>query len=265
MTTPARRGTPVSCRTWPRGRRLRDSGPCESRDRSGVRRRHLAVAGANGRKAADDPLSRAVRGHAARARPRESVAVPQLLAVRPPVRRALPGERQAGAERRRRSVPRQPRSSRRHLDVSEPRGSFVLQPGGGPVVLLSAGIGATPVLAMLHALTASASPREILVAARRSQPKLAVLRRRGAPARRAARPRSKSRLVQPAGSGRSAGPGLRRRGHLGIGRRAARCAARCGLLSLRPIQLPRRSPDRPRRLGRFGGADPFRDLLGARR
>jgi ferredoxin-NADP reductase len=47
------------------------------------------------------------------------------------------------------------------LDVSEPRGSFTLQPGGGPVVLLSAGIGATPVLAMLHALASSASPREV--------------------------------------------------------------------------------------------------------
>ena len=47
------------------------------------------------------------------------------------------------------------------LDVSEPRGSFTLQPGDGPVVLLSAGIGATPVLAMLHALAASASPREV--------------------------------------------------------------------------------------------------------
>jgi ferredoxin-NADP reductase/MOSC domain-containing protein YiiM len=47
------------------------------------------------------------------------------------------------------------------LDVSEPRGSFILQPGDGPVVLLSAGIGATPVLAMLHALVASASPREV--------------------------------------------------------------------------------------------------------
>jgi len=47
------------------------------------------------------------------------------------------------------------------LAVSEPRGSFTLQPGDGSVVLLSAGIGATPVLAMLHALAASASPREI--------------------------------------------------------------------------------------------------------
>lgn len=46
------------------------------------------------------------------------------------------------------------------LDVGEPRGSFTLQPGDGPVVLLSAGVGATPVLAMLHALAVSASPRE---------------------------------------------------------------------------------------------------------
>jgi ferredoxin-NADP reductase/MOSC domain-containing protein YiiM len=47
------------------------------------------------------------------------------------------------------------------LEASAPRGSFTLQPGEGPVVLLSAGIGATPVLAMLHALAASRSPREI--------------------------------------------------------------------------------------------------------
>ena len=47
------------------------------------------------------------------------------------------------------------------LEVSAPRGSFTLQPGEGPVVLLSAGIGATPVLAMLHALAASRSPREV--------------------------------------------------------------------------------------------------------
>jgi ferredoxin-NADP reductase len=47
------------------------------------------------------------------------------------------------------------------LDVSEPRGSFILQRGDGPVVLLSAGIGATPVLAMLYALAASATPRAV--------------------------------------------------------------------------------------------------------
>ena len=47
------------------------------------------------------------------------------------------------------------------LDVTAPRGSFVLQPGDTPVVLLSAGVGVTPVLAMLHALAAEASPRKV--------------------------------------------------------------------------------------------------------
>jgi ferredoxin-NADP reductase/MOSC domain-containing protein YiiM len=47
------------------------------------------------------------------------------------------------------------------LEVSAPRGSFTLRPGEGPVVLLSAGIGATPVLAMLHALASAASKREV--------------------------------------------------------------------------------------------------------
>jgi len=47
------------------------------------------------------------------------------------------------------------------LDVSAARGGFTLRAGEAPVVLLSAGIGATPVLAMLHALAAEASPREV--------------------------------------------------------------------------------------------------------
>jgi ferredoxin-NADP reductase len=47
------------------------------------------------------------------------------------------------------------------LHSSAPRGGFVLRAGEGPVVLLSAGIGATPVLAMLEALATSASRREV--------------------------------------------------------------------------------------------------------
>jgi ferredoxin-NADP reductase/MOSC domain-containing protein YiiM len=47
------------------------------------------------------------------------------------------------------------------LDVSAPRGAFTLQEGDRPVVLLSAGVGVTPVLAMLHALAAPASPRPV--------------------------------------------------------------------------------------------------------
>lgn len=48
------------------------------------------------------------------------------------------------------------------LDVSAPRGDFVLKEGIGPVVLLSAGIGVTPVLSMLHALSVAGSRREVL-------------------------------------------------------------------------------------------------------
>src|SRR5262249_56810289 len=49
------------------------------------------------------------------------------------------------------------------LDVSSPRGSFIPQPGERPVVLLSAGIGATPVLAMLYALAVTRSTRPVFL------------------------------------------------------------------------------------------------------
>ena len=48
------------------------------------------------------------------------------------------------------------------LEVSSPRGSFTLQSNKEPVVLLSAGIGATPVLAMLYALSSAHSARPLL-------------------------------------------------------------------------------------------------------
>ncbi len=47
------------------------------------------------------------------------------------------------------------------LDVSAPRGNFTLQPSQSPVVLLSTGVGATPVMSMLHALAAEKSQREV--------------------------------------------------------------------------------------------------------
>jgi ferredoxin-NADP reductase/MOSC domain-containing protein YiiM len=47
------------------------------------------------------------------------------------------------------------------LDVSAPRGAFILRHSELPVVLLSAGVGVTPVMAMLHALAADASPRPV--------------------------------------------------------------------------------------------------------
>jgi ferredoxin-NADP reductase len=47
------------------------------------------------------------------------------------------------------------------IELTAPRGGFTLQPGDGPVVFLSAGIGVTPVVAMLRAQAAAASPRQV--------------------------------------------------------------------------------------------------------
>jgi ferredoxin-NADP reductase/MOSC domain-containing protein YiiM len=49
------------------------------------------------------------------------------------------------------------------LEISAPRGAFALSAGTTPIVLLSAGVGVTPLLAMLHAAAANdrASPRDV--------------------------------------------------------------------------------------------------------
>jgi ferredoxin-NADP reductase/MOSC domain-containing protein YiiM/ferredoxin len=47
------------------------------------------------------------------------------------------------------------------LDVAAPRGTFILDATRAPVLLISAGIGATPLLAMLHALADERSVREV--------------------------------------------------------------------------------------------------------
>jgi len=49
------------------------------------------------------------------------------------------------------------------IETSAPRGEFVLRSGNRPVVLLSAGIGVTPVLSILYSLASSGakSPREV--------------------------------------------------------------------------------------------------------
>ena len=47
------------------------------------------------------------------------------------------------------------------LEVAAPRGEFVLDDDTGPVLLISAGIGVTPVLSMLYQLTAAGSEREV--------------------------------------------------------------------------------------------------------
>jgi ferredoxin-NADP reductase len=47
------------------------------------------------------------------------------------------------------------------LEIAAPRGTFILDSTHAPVLLISAGIGATPVLAMLNALAEQHSDREI--------------------------------------------------------------------------------------------------------
>ena len=47
------------------------------------------------------------------------------------------------------------------LEAGAPRGAFVLEPDARPAVLISAGVGATPVLAMLHALVAGNATRPV--------------------------------------------------------------------------------------------------------
>jgi ferredoxin-NADP reductase/MOSC domain-containing protein YiiM/ferredoxin len=47
------------------------------------------------------------------------------------------------------------------LPVAAPRGTFILSDRDAPVLLISAGIGATPVMAMLHALATDQAEREI--------------------------------------------------------------------------------------------------------
>jgi ferredoxin-NADP reductase/MOSC domain-containing protein YiiM len=97
----------------------------------------------------------------------------QASADRPPLFRSYSLSGPLSTERYRISVKIEPNGAagtylREHvqagdsLDVSSPRGSFILQSGERPVVLLSAGIGATPVLAMLHALAESHSTRQVL-------------------------------------------------------------------------------------------------------
>ena len=47
------------------------------------------------------------------------------------------------------------------LEIAAPRGTFILDRTDAPVLLISAGIGATPVLAMLHTLAAERSDQEV--------------------------------------------------------------------------------------------------------
>ncbi|GAA0907134.1 MOSC and FAD-binding oxidoreductase domain-containing protein [Pseudonocardia zijingensis] len=91
------------------------------------------------------------------------------------------------------------------LQAAAPRGEFVLDDGAGPVVLVSAGIGVTPVLAMLHQLADHRSEREVwwLHAARRSGEQVFAAEARDL---LAALPRARARVYYSRGTGRSGDP-----------------------------------------------------------
>jgi ferredoxin-NADP reductase/MOSC domain-containing protein YiiM len=90
----------------------------------------------------------------------------------PPLVRSYSLSGPPGAPRYRISVKREPHgagSAYLHtavrvgdvVEAAAPRGSFTLQPGPAPVLLISAGVGATPVLAMLYALAAERPEGEV--------------------------------------------------------------------------------------------------------
>jgi ferredoxin-NADP reductase/MOSC domain-containing protein YiiM/ferredoxin len=90
----------------------------------------------------------------------------------PPLLRSYSLSGAPGADTYRISVKREPQGAgsqfvhtRVHvgdrLDAAAPRGTFLLESGDSPVLLISAGVGATPVLAMLHALADTRSGRDI--------------------------------------------------------------------------------------------------------
>jgi MOSC domain-containing protein YiiM/ferredoxin-NADP reductase len=114
------------------------------------------------------------------------------------------------------------------LDIAAPRGTFVLDRTPAPVLLISAGIGATPVLAMLQALAEEHSDREIWWLHGAPQPERALVRRRGAGSPGLAPERTHPRVLQPSRPERSTRPRLRERGAPDrLGARRTRATPRC--------------------------------------
>ena len=136
------------------------------------------------------------------------------------------------------------------IDASAPRGSFTLKQGDGPVVLLSAGIGATPVLAMLQALAAGGSRQRNLVGSWRPQWRRACVCRGSAGAsqivarRPQPHPLQRARPHGPAGARFRCPRALERARPQGAGR-----ASRGGFLSVRTDRVHERADRRSGRLG----------------
>ena len=192
---------------WPGFRPLRGD-----RDRAGERHRHLDPPRRPGRRAAAGAAPGPVPHPAAPARRAARRLLRSYSLSGPP-----------GADDYRISVKREPTAraaatctagcrSGDQLEVAAPRGTFILRPDRAPVLLISAGVGATPVLAMLHALARRAVRRgrsggctaPATAPSTRSPPRPAALL---AVAAQGARPR----LLQPARPDRPRRPRLRRR------------------------------------------------------
>jgi MOSC domain-containing protein YiiM/ferredoxin-NADP reductase len=144
------------------------------------------------------------------------------------------------------------------LEIAAPRGTFVLGRTSAPVLLISAGIGATPVLAMLHALVDEHSDRQVwwLHGARdgREHPFAAESR-----ALLASLPNAHAHLLQPSRPGRRPGPRLRRvRAPDGVAARAARAPDRRRGLPVRPLAVHERDQRRARCDRRRGLPHPHR-------
>ena len=196
----------------------------------------------------------------------------QPAAGGPPLLRAYSLSGPASTERYRISVKIEPNGAagpylRQHvrvgdaLDVSSPRGSFILESGERPVALLSAGIGATPVLAMLHALAAARSTRQVLWlhGARDGQHHPFAAEVRAPHAGAHAGPLL--RVLQQAGRARPDGRGVRRHGSsLAIGPRRGPPPTGGGRLPLRAGPVHGRHEGGPGDGGRGARADPRRDL-----
>ena len=129
--------------------------------------------------------------------------------VRAAERQSLSHLRQGGAARARQHFREHAACHGRCLGGQAPRLAFVLGRGDRPVVLLSAGVGVTPVLAMLHSLAADASQRPVWWITERQWTGTSFCSRSTCFAGQA--PSCATlRQLQPARRGRSARRGLRR-------------------------------------------------------
>ena len=143
------------------------------------------------------------------------------------------------------------------IEAGAPRGEFVLRPGDRPVVLISAGVGATPVLAMLHVLAAESTTRPVwsLYSARNGAQH--PFAKEAGDLLGQATGRAPRHLLQPSRATRSQARRLRRRRT--ADRRRHRPGGRPGrrrLLSLRPHGVHARHLRRADRARRRPGPGP---------